>query len=395
MPSTEGYPFRRLFVDHMIIGVSRISWELDRQFNGLLPYSFQLQVGNTGNQNAVDWVNVGTPGVNTLYAEDDERREGNYGKQLLTHYRVLLTTDDGHKYVSRPVHTFGELGEKDWVFAREIVRKEKLRHQLVSVEGFLLKRMRFGIRCTNCLDPLTGGITNSNCPECNGVGFQVGYHPPSPLTFDMKPEVVEELLKGTEPPGPSAYVGLHARLLGFPPVAKHDVWVDGKSDQRWIMHTIGNMAEWRHVPLVVDVEINLLPFTDPVYKIPVDDASLPDDTLPNSGNGDTCIDQDYGGTDNMAYVDSEGNAVVGATILAFNKADYDAGARSPSQAVASSSTTAGGRWTFQMCLCCGRDYVLVFEKAGCFGPDVLPLSLPCANMSSSSSSFFSSSSIGP
>jgi len=302
--------------------------------------------------------------------------------------------------VSLPVHTFGELQEKDWLFAREIVRKERLRHQLVSVDGYLLKRMRFGEKCEACTDPLTGGILDSKCPECNGTGFKVGYHPPTPLAVDMKPEAVIELLKGTEPPGQTAIVDNHMRILGFPSVHKHDIWVDGKSDQRWIMHEIANMAEWRHVPMVVDATIKLLPFTDQAYKIPVDDTESPDPVLPGSGTGDTCIDHDYGGNDNLAYKDSNGDGIVGATILAFTKADYDDGIRDPARAVASSSTGGGGRWTFSICICCGEDYVLVFEKAGSFGPDACPINVPCSDVSSSSqqsdssSSFFSSSSMG-
>jgi hypothetical protein len=365
-----------------------------------MPYTFQLQTGNSGNPNATDWVNVGTAGVNNFFAEDDERREGNYGKALVTHYRVVLTTADGKKYVSLPVHTFGELQEKDWLLAREIVRKERLRHNLVSVEGYLLKRLRFGEKCESCTDPLTGGILDSKCPECNGTGFKVGYHPPTPLAVDMNPEAVIDLLKGTEPPGPTTIVENQMRILGFPALAKHDIWVDGKSDQRWIMHEIANMAEWRHVPLVVTTKVKLLPMTDQAYKIPVDDTEgVPDPQLPGSGEGDTCIDHNYGGPDELAYKDSCGDGIVGATILAFKKEDYDAGIRDPAKAVASSSTTAGGQWTFAMCICCGEDYVLVFEKAGSYGPDAVPINVPCTEASSESSqssrsSFFSSSSMG-
>lgn len=401
MPSTEGYPFRRLAVDHMIVGVSRIWWELDRQFRDPMPYTFQLQAGNTGNPNATDWVNVGSAGVNTFFAEDDERREGNYGKTLMTHYRVVLTTGNNYKYVSKPVHTFGELGEKDWLFAREITRKEQLRHDLVSVEGFLLRRLRFGEKCEACLDPLTDGITDSKCPECNGTGFKVGYHPPTPLQMDMKPEAVFELLKGTEPPGPTTIVDNHARIHGFPAIAKHDVWVDSKSDQRWIVHGVANAAEWRHVPLVTDVELKLLPYTDQAYKIEVggEPSELPGPVLPGSGDGDYCIDHDFGGADALAYKDGDGNAIVGATILAFTKENYDAGMRDPNKAEASSTTMANGRWSFKMCLCCGVAYTLVFEKPGVYGPDACEITIPCGDESSSSqsqSSFWSSSSsLGP
>jgi hypothetical protein len=368
---------------------------MHRNFLDPLPYIFQLQTGNTGNPNATDWIDVGTPVANAFFAEDDERREGNYGKRLLTHYRVKLTTSRA-VYVSQPVATYGEMGEKDWLFAREVVRKEKLRHDLVSRGGYLLKRRRFGEVCTACTDPLTGEVVNSKCPECNGVGFKVGYHAPTSLDLDMSPEAIIELRKATEPPGPSRPVDLKGRILGFPQINKEDVWVDGKSDQRWFLHEIWHLSEVRGVPLVIQVGMRLAPYTDVVYQIEVggEPGELPGPTLPGTGPGDVVVDHDYCSPDNLAYVDSEGNGIVGATILAFTKADYDAGARSPAQAVASSSTMANGRWSFAMLLCDGETYVLMFEKTGLFGPDAQEITVDrtCGSISSSSRPSVSSSS---
>lgn len=385
MPGTEQYPFRRLAVDHMIRGVSRIWWEMHRRFRDPQPHVFQLQWGTTGNPNATDWKDVGSPVVNGFFAEDDERHPSDYGKSLTTHYRVKLTTPE-HVYVSNPVHTFGELGEKDWLFAREICRKEILRHKLVSRGGFLLRRMRFGEPCEECTDELTGEILDSKCPECNGTGFKVGYHAPTPLDVDMNPEAIIELLRATEPPGPARPTDQQIRIKGFPAIAKHDIWVDEKSDQRWIFHDVYHLAEWRGVPLVTQVKVKLLPFTDQAYKIEVggEEADLPGPILPTTGEGDTCIDHDYGGVDNLAYRDSNGDGIEGATILVFTKADYDNGLTTADRAVASSSTMANGRWSFSICICCDTDYVLVFEKAGQFGPDACEINVPCSESSQSS-----------
>jgi hypothetical protein len=43
MPFTANYPFRRLFVDHMIDGVSRVWWQLDPALAVTSPLTFQLQ----------------------------------------------------------------------------------------------------------------------------------------------------------------------------------------------------------------------------------------------------------------------------------------------------------------------------------------------------------------
>jgi hypothetical protein len=408
----------------MIQGVSRVFWEMDEHFLDPQPHVFQLQTGQTGNPDAVDWVNVGTPVTNGLMAEDDERRPGDYGKTLTTHYRVVLSTPVA-RYVSQPVSTYGILPEKDWVFAREMCRKEGLRHNIVSRDGYLLKRLRFGEKCTECLDPLTGGITNGSCPECGGTGFKVGYHPPIPMQLDMSPEAIIELRSATEPPGPSRPTDLKGRIKGFPHIEKEDVWVDAASDQRWFLHEVYHLAEWRGVPIVIQAGMRLAPFSDIVYTLEVGGEAAADPaTLPKSGPGTIAVDHNYGGTDELAYT-YKGEGIVGATILVYDKCTYDANIKppadpncptnqalspliSPDLAIASTATTANGRWREAVMLCPCGEYVLLFDKPGEFGPDVcnltvLPEEGTCAptppsssssQQSDSSSSYSSSSSMG-
>lgn len=371
MVSTYSYPFRRIGVDHRIIGVSYVWWELNRQFHDPPPYSFQLQVGNTGIPDATDWINVGAPVVNGYYAYDDERRVGDYGKRLLTHYRVILTTTAG-VYVSQPAPTYGELSERDWLLAREITRKERLRHSLVSREGYLLKRLRFGTLCTACADPLTGEVTDSSCPQCLGVGFVTGYHPSVAVQLDMGPEAIIELRKAAEPPGPVRPVDLRGRTLGFPQANKEDVWVDGKSDQRWYVTEILHVAEWRGIPLVVELGLRLAPYTDTVYQVAVGGTgdAIAAGGIAAVGPGSVVVDHDYCGLDHLRYRTACNEGIAGAIIRAFPLADYMAGRRTPEYAVATSTTAADGRWVIAMLLCPGEGYVLVFEKPGMYGPDV-------------------------
>jgi hypothetical protein len=371
MVSTYKYPFRRVGVDHRIVGMSYIWWDMNRQFQDPLPYSFQLQVGNTGLTDAADWIDVGTPVINGYFAYDDERRAGDYGKRLLTHYRVILTTSAG-VYVSQPAPTYGELNERDWLLAREITRKELLRHSMVSREGYLLKRLRFGTLCTLCADPLTGEVTDSSCPQCHGVGFATGYHPPTSMLLDMGPEAIIELRRAAEPPGPVRPVDLRGRVLGFPQANKEDVWVDGKSDQRWYVTEILHVAEWRGIPLVVELGLRLAPYTDTVYQVEVggEEATVTAPVLSATGPGTVIVDHDYCGLDNLRYRDACGEGISGATITAFQIADYVAGRRTPEYVVATSATTANGRWVAAMLLCPDEGYVLVFEKPGAYGPDI-------------------------
>ena len=401
MPATEGFPFRRLAADHMIQGVSRVWWQMHQNFGETSGCSFQLQAGYAGTANATDWVDVGTPVTDAFYAEDDQQRL--HGKRLLTYYRVVLTVGTT-KYVSQPVSVHGELPEKDWVTAREIIRKERLRHNLVSRSGILLKRIRYGARCTECLDELTGEVTDSKCPTCQGTGFKVGYHPPVPLQcFDLTPETIAELRSGAQAPGQSRPTTVQARVIGFPTLSKEDIWVDARSDQRWAIHEIKHAAEIRGVPLVLTVTMSLLAYTHAAYRIQVggepDDHEMAD--LPGAGEGSEEVDHDHGAEDALAYHDADGCGIIGAIILAIPAADYEAGARDAASACAATTTMANGRWSYKLLLDPG-DYVLLYEKTGEYGPDTQLLTVvsstpeaPVAvSESSSSDSFWSSSSFG-
>lgn len=368
------YPFRRLAVDHMVDGVSRVWWELDPLFSDPAPHSFQLQAGNTGLPTATDWTDVGDP-ADSWYAEDEGKRL--YGKLLYTHYRVSLTTAAG-VYVSEPAPVWGILNEADWLRAREIVRRERLRLRLIAgQDGLLLKRKRFGVRCDRCLDTITNEVTDSRCPHCHGTGFKSGYHAPAPFQcWDLSPRSFVEKRNEATPPGHQNQIVVTARVVSAPALALEDVWVNGHSDERWFVQDVKHLAELRGVPLVTEVTLRLAPFTDAVYRIGV--GGEPNDNvlseLPTVGTGSVRVSHDYGGQDALAYQLADGCGIGGATIRAFTQADYTAGLRDAAHAVATSSTAANGRWDFAMQLDPGS-YVLVFEKLGECGPNATAITV--------------------
>jgi Zn finger protein HypA/HybF involved in hydrogenase expression len=390
MPTTEGFPFRRLSVDHLVEGGTRVWWDLQSTFREPMPYVFQLQVGKTGLPDATDWTDVGTPVTNGYFAVDDQKR--NYGKRLEAHYRVKLIANSVN-YVSLPVHCEGQLDERSWLLAREILRKDALLDKYVSVEGWLLKRYRYGARCSRCLEPTTQQITDSRCPICKGTGFQVGYHPPVRMCIEMDPTTINELRNGAQVPGATQYNQVVAHVAAFPQLAAYDVWADDNSDLRYSIDVIKHTAVVRGVPLLSDITIHQLPLTDVVYRIGVggeaNDHPLND--LPTSGAGSVAVTHDYGGEDVLAYQLANGCGIEGATILAFRKTDYDNGLRTAAHAVASSTTLANGRWAYALQLDPG-EYVLVYEQFPTYGPTPQALTVaavPCS-ISSQSSSFSSS-----
>lgn len=370
------FPFRRVSVDHMVRGVTRVWWQLEPLFNDPGPYSFQLQFGRTGLRDAADWQNVGAPVTNGYYAEDPAHREAGY--DLLLHYRVVLTTPNS-TYVSQPSNCFGELTEKDWLLAREVIRKEQLRHKYVSAPGYLIKPMRYGVMCKRCRDPLTQEITDADCVVCNGTGFEVGFHPPLPMQcWDLSPQTIEENidanLKGATRNNP--YV--MARVIGFPALNKNDVWVNGSSDERWLVESIQITAAIRNVPIVYQVKLGLLPLNHATYAIEIggEPASRSGPVLPALGCGDVIVDQDYLGSDSLIYAPAEGCPVVGAAVYAFTATDFAEHGLTINRALAIASTTTrvNGRWSQSLRLDPGN-YVLLYEKQGEYGPDTVELTV--------------------
>lgn len=378
------FPFKRVSVDHMIRGVTRVWWQLDSAFNDTGPYSFQLQVGRTGLKDATDWKNVGEPVVDGYVALDPAWRESGYDNTV--HYRVVLTTART-KYVSQAASCFGQLNERDWLIAGEIVRKEQVRNKLVASPGYLLKRMRYGKQCTRCLDPLTKEITDNDCPECGGTGFAVGWHPPLAMQcWDLSPQVIDEDVDNNAKGNTRNQPYVTARVIGFPAVNKWDVWVNANSDERWSVESIQIVAAIRNIPLVYQLKLGLLPFSNSAYAIEVggEVVERTGPSLPVSGCGAITVDQDYLGPDSLIYQPEEGCPVVGATVLVFNKADFDAHGVTidPALAVGSTTTRVNGRWSSSIRLD-PADYVLLFEKLGEYGPDTFNLTVvdPSAGLS--------------
>lgn len=385
MSTQRVFPFRRVSVDQMIRGVTRVWWQLEPTYNEPGERIFQLQVGNTPLHDAEDWRNVGSPITDGYVAYDEAWRDS--AGVLLSHYRVTLTTPNS-LYVSQPVACFGELSEKDWLLAREIIRKEQLRHSYVSTPGYLLKPYRFGRPCRRCRDPLTQEVLDANCPTCNGTSFEVGYHPPLALQcWDLSPQLMFEnqdiTMKGTT----REDAEVTARVIGFPSLTRNDIWVNGSTDERWLVHKIQVTAAIRGVPLVCNVSMGLIPFIDNAYKLEIggEPSERPGPVPPDIGCGAVTVDHDYGGADALAYIDAADCAVVGADVYAFSKDTFDAASPdypARDEALAHTSTTANGRWAEAINLDPG-DYVLLFEKYGEYGPDTVEITITSDEVSDS------------
>lgn len=261
--------FDRVCVSYLTRGGTRVMWELLSSFAGAMPYVFQLQVGETKNQDADDWKDVGVPVTNIFCAVDGEQRI--FGKTKFQFYRVRLLDGDGNTHYSEPVGLEGTLSRRDWRIGREIIRSEMVRMRIhAGQRGYLLKQRIAGDPCTECIDHLTNEVRDPNCPVCYGTGFRCGYFFPIACVWaDIDPRTYRIELDGGQNRGTINDVAVKARMFNTWMLSEGDIWVNATTDDRYYIHRVQNVAEMRGVPLIANVEMRPAPATDVAFDIEI------------------------------------------------------------------------------------------------------------------------------
>jgi hypothetical protein len=168
------------------------------------------------------------------------------------------------------------------------------------------------------------------------------------------------------------------RVPGFLSIHTLDVFVDAKTDERFYVRGVKVAARIRQLPIVYEVQLAVAPFTDTVYSVEVggEDAGWRVRDPRDCGTGTVTVSHDYGGPDALAYQTADACGIEGATVHVYPSAYYLANTSNldPTLAVASTYTTANGRWAYAIKLDPG-DYYLVFHKPGESGPDAAALTV--------------------
>ena len=284
MPMTRDNVFDRLQVDSIVRGGTRVSWRLSYLFTDLPPYLFRLQRGQTGSPGADDWADVGPPLPDVGSAID--RTQSLHGLTPTTHYRVVLTTGGttpGGRatHISEPINAFGELPARDWLIAREIIRKESLRDgTLASSAGLLLKRRQAGAGQPAAevadprravLDPLTGDIVRrQGAVDTQGTPYLGGYFAPVPyaVDFDLAGSTggVDAGGAGEADADPEA-VARTGRASAFPRPERGDVFIESSTDARYTVRGVRFIAALRNVPIICRLTLVQAAFDDLIYRL--------------------------------------------------------------------------------------------------------------------------------
>lgn len=267
MPLGRDNIFRQISTQVVTTGGTQVSWELSPHLRHPLPYRYRLQLAecNGGFEPNAAWIYVGAAEENVWTLTDPSQRW--YANDRTVAYRVELTTPVG-VYYSPPVPPLGGLNRRDVNIARNILRLEMLAHKLGSRKGFLYKRKLCGEVCVGCCrDAMTGQVTDSQCEICFGTEYVGGYYTPIPAVFaNTDPTGREPRLDPAR--GNTDEVWTRGRMPGLPPLLTRDIFVDERTDERWVLGQVRTLAEMRGIPLVYSVELKLLPASDIVYQLP-------------------------------------------------------------------------------------------------------------------------------
>lgn len=263
--------FDRVVVRYYTTGGTLVMWQLRPEFDLSGPLRFQLQVGSTSNPLADDWKNVGLPVVDQFFAIDPDQRD--WSKRRRSFYRVRLTVNDWTFY-STPTSGMELLTKREWLLAREILRQrlKMYRKGYAAQEGLLLKRRLTGQRCPSCLDFQTEEIRNPDCSNCFGTGFRCGYYYPISCVYALMSEkrsyTRQDSARGTV----DDQQVRAAEMVLVDMMETEDVFVSLRTDDRYWIHSVASTAEVRGVPIVGKVELRLIPFSSPIYNLPVQET---------------------------------------------------------------------------------------------------------------------------
>lgn len=267
--------FSRIQIVTQPLGGTMIAWGLTPGFQAKGPFHFFVDFGRSGSN---EWEPVNqTPVVDGCMLMDPSQRHYDHLVDFYYRVRLLLpneldpATGLCKTYVSQPQQANGIWSKRDWLIAREVVRKEYLlqrkRTNLTAV-GFLLKARRYGQVCANCVEFDTGDVQSKNCADCYGTGFVGGYF--AGVDFRVIANAPwSRAFKADGTIGTRNDLVRTARAVAYPYVDVRDIYLRRDTGERFFVNTVETLAEVGGIPIVVGLELRLAPVTDIVYKVPV------------------------------------------------------------------------------------------------------------------------------
>lgn len=242
-----------------------VQWSLAPEVRDEGEYVYTLQTGNAGVEDDDAWQEVATE-PDVCFLVDPKRRLP--GAYALTHYRIRLTTGE-RSYFSPPLPTTGRLGYEDWRTYVAVLRAEYVRLSRKSgIRGLLHKRRISGVPCPRCRDFNTDEVRDAGCPLCLGTGWTGGYYRPVPCSWFNVSPADASIRYDLAMQGPVTNTRFEARAVASPLLISGDLWTNERNSERYRIMLVQPIVETKGVPVVYQLAIERLPFSDITYTLP-------------------------------------------------------------------------------------------------------------------------------
>lgn len=195
-----------------------------------------------------------------------ENKPRQINKNDVLYFRITLTTPKA-VHESAVIMPYGDMGRREFLIARDIMRREVLHaKKFAGTLGQLWLVATFGPKCTACLDPITGAVRDGSCKKCMGTGRDPAYHGPCDMwwTFSNTKRVTKHDDAGAGTVEPKIF---QIRALGAPASKKNDLVVDTGSGKRYYVDAVDVVSEVRRVPVVQVLTVHEAPTSDVAYKV--------------------------------------------------------------------------------------------------------------------------------
>ena len=236
-------------------------WEISGGLQDPAPWTFTIELasGPGGPWAAISPV----LSLTSVWKDPVNRRAG---KDDVFFYRLVLTTPQA-TYRSEVSTPYGDLGRREYLLARDVMRREVLHSKtLMGVQADLWIVSTWGPKCTVCLDPITGMITNTDCPVCFGTGYAVPYNGPYTFWITTTP-TKHETEMAQEGTGLRQPVNNQIRAIGALMMKKNDVLITRDDSKRYYVDGTESIVELRTVPVVQTGVTREAPLTDVAYRV--------------------------------------------------------------------------------------------------------------------------------
>jgi len=236
------------------------SWSIASDFAEPGPWKFTIQESETPNG---PWKDT-SPALENMFFYSEPKPRLVPKDQVLC-FRILLKTPSG-QHISHVESPYCSLNRREFLLAREIMRKEILMQEKMSgVLSQIWYKAIFGPKCTYCSDFVLGDTKSSRCTHCYGTGHIPGYYGPFPAYISYAPMDRRKGMQSGE--GVAEPYGTQGTVIGSIRLKKDDVIVDPVSNSRFFVGAVKNLVEFRRYPVIQSIELSEIAKTHMVYKL--------------------------------------------------------------------------------------------------------------------------------